>query len=134
VHPLSLSGRKVLVVEDEMMIAMLIEDMLEELGCQLIGPATKVERALELIARETIEVALLDVNLEGQATYAVADELQQKGIPFVFATGYGAAGVPKQHDERAVLQKPFQKRELAAALAAAIDTESKASHKPSQAL
>jgi CheY-like chemotaxis protein len=124
---------KVLVVEDEMMIAMLIEDMLEELGCELIGPASKVERALELIASETIEIALLDVNLDGQATDAVAYELQRKGIPFVFATGYGATGVPKQHNDRTVLQKPFQKRDLAIALSIAIDRQSDASHKPSQA-
>jgi CheY-like chemotaxis protein len=124
---------KVLVVEDEMMIAMLIEDMLEELGCELIGPASKVERALELIASETIEIALLDVNLDGQATDAVAYELQRKGIPFVFATGYGATGVPKQHNDRTVLQKPFQKRDLAIALSIAIDRQSDASHKRSQA-
>jgi DNA-binding response OmpR family regulator len=73
----NLRGCKVLVVEDEMMIAMLIEDMLEELGCELIGPASKVERALELIASETIEIALFDVNLDGQATDAVAYELQR---------------------------------------------------------
>ncbi len=129
----NLRGCKVLVVEDEMMIAMLIEDMLEELGCELIGPASKVERALELIASETIEIALLDVNLDGQATDAVAYELQRKGIPFVFATGYGATGVPKQHNDRTVLQKPFQKRDLAIALSIAIDRQSDASHKPSQA-
>jgi CheY-like chemotaxis protein len=117
----NLSGRKVLVVEDEMMITMLIEDMLEELGCRLIGPATKVDRALDLINSETIEIALLDVNLDGQATDPVAHELQQRGIPFVFSTGYGAAGVPKQHTDRPVLQKPFQKRDLEAALANALD-------------
>ena len=130
----NLRGCKVLVVEDEMMIAMLIEDMLEELGCELIGPASKVERALELIASETIEIALLDVNLDGQATDAVAYELQRKGVPFVFATGYGATGVPKQHNDRAVLQKPFQKTDLATALFRAIDAQPKASHKPNPAL
>jgi len=129
-----LRGCKVLVVEDEMMIAMLIEDMLEELGCELIGPASKVERALELIASKTIGIALLDVNLDGQATDAVAYELQRRGIPFVFATGYGATGVPKQHTDRAVLQKPFQKTDLATVLFNAIDAQPKASHKRSQAV
>ena len=123
----NLFGRKVLVVEDEMMITMLIEDMLEELGCQLIGPATKVERALDLISSEVIEVALLDVNLDGQATDTV-------GVPFVFATGYGAAGVPKQHSDRPVLQKPFQKRDLESALSNALDARSQAAHERSQAL
>lgn len=130
----NLRGCKVLVVEDEMMIAMLIEDMLEELGCELIGPASKVERALELIASETIEIALFDVNLDGQATDAVAYELQRNGVPFVFATGYGATGVPKQHNDRAVLQKPFQKTDLATALFRALDTQPKASHKRSPTL
>ena len=64
-----LSNRKVLVVEDEMMIAMLIEDMLDELGCKLVGPATNVPRALELIGKERVEVAVLDLNLDGQDTY-----------------------------------------------------------------
>jgi DNA-binding NtrC family response regulator len=125
----NLRGCKVLVVEDEMMIAMLIEDMLEELGCELIGPASRVERALELIASETIEIALLDVNLDGQATDAVAYELQRKGVPFVFATGYGATGVPKQHNDRTVLQKPFQMTDLATALSTAINSQSDASRK-----
>jgi DNA-binding NtrC family response regulator len=103
--------------------------MLEELGCELIGPASKVERALELIASETIEIALLDVNLDGQATDAVAYELQRKGVPFVFATGYGATGVPKQHNDRTVLQKPFQMTDLATALSTAINSQSDASRK-----
>jgi CheY-like chemotaxis protein len=71
-----LSNRKVLVVEDEMMIAMLIEDMLDELGCELVGPATNVPRALELIGQESIEIAILDLNLDGLDTYAIADALQ----------------------------------------------------------
>jgi CheY-like chemotaxis protein len=116
----NLHGRKVLVVEDEMMISMLIEDMLDELGCRLVGPATKVQRALELIGKETIEVALLDVNLNGEATYVVADELQRRRVPFVFATGYGAAGVPKEHGARPILQKPFQKIDLQTALTKAL--------------
>lgn len=130
----NLRGCKVLVVEDEMMIAMLIEDMLEELGCELIGPASNVKRALELIASETIEIALLDVNLDGQATDAIAHELQRRGVPFVFATGYGATGVPKQYNDRAVLQKPFQKTDLAAALSTTIDSQLDASRKRSQTL
>jgi CheY-like chemotaxis protein len=68
-----LSNCKVLVVEDEMMIAMLIEDMLDEFGCSLVGPATNVPRALELIGKENVEVAVLDLNLDGQDTYTIAD-------------------------------------------------------------
>jgi CheY-like chemotaxis protein len=76
-----LSNREVLVVEDEMMIAMLIEDMLDEFGCQLVGPATNVPRALDLIGKENVEIAVLDLNLDGQDTYAIADALRQKMCP-----------------------------------------------------
>jgi CheY-like chemotaxis protein len=112
-----LSNRKVLVVEDEMMIAMLIEDMLDEIGCKLVGPATNVPRALELIGKENVEIAVLDLNLDGQDTYAVADALQQMHIPFIFATGYGSTGLRKEYGNRPVLQKPFQAKDLEIALA-----------------
>jgi CheY-like chemotaxis protein len=115
-----LSNRKVLVVEDEMMIAMLIEDMLDEFGCRLVGPATNVRRALELIGEESIEVAVLDLNLDGQDTYAIADALQSKNIPFIFATGYGSKGLRAEQVGRPVLQKPFQTKDLENALAQAL--------------
>ncbi len=115
-----LSNRKVLVVEDEMMIAMLIEDMLDEPGCTLVGPATNVPRALDLIDKEQVEVAVLDLNLDGQDTYAIADALQRKNLPFIFATGYGSAGLRKEYGNRPVLQKPFQISELDTALVEAL--------------
>ena len=115
-----LSNRKVLVVEDEMMIAMLIEDMLDEFGCELVGPATNVPRALDLIGKERVEIAVLDLNLDGQDTYAIADALQQKNVPFIFATGYGSTGLRKEYGNRPVLQKPFQARDLETALAQAL--------------
>jgi CheY-like chemotaxis protein len=115
-----LANRKVLVVEDEMMIAMLIEDMLDEFGCRLIGPATSVQRALELIAKEQVEVAVLDLNLDGKDTYSIADALRQKDVPFIFATGYGSAGLRQEYGDRQVLQKPFQARALETALVEAL--------------
>ena len=115
-----LSNRKVLVVEDEMMIAMLIEDMLDELGCKLVGPATNVPRALELIGKERVEVAVLDLNLDGKDTYAIADALRQKNVPFIFATGYGSTGMRPEYGDRPVLQKPFQAKDLETALAEAL--------------
>jgi CheY-like chemotaxis protein len=117
---LELSNRKVLVVEDEMMIAMLIEDMLDEFGCKLVGPATSVPRALDLIDKENVEIAVLDLNLDGQDTYAIADVLQQKNVPFIFATGYGSRGLRQGYQNRPVLQKPFQARDLENALAEAL--------------
>ena len=116
-----LSNRKVLVVEDEMMIAMLIEDMLDEFGCKLVGPATNVPRALELIGKESIDVAVLDLNLDGKDTYAIADALQRKNVPFIFATGYGSAGLRQEYGNRPVLPKPFQARDLEAALTEALN-------------
>jgi CheY-like chemotaxis protein len=115
-----LSNRKVLVVEDEMMIAMLIEDMLDEFGCKLVGPATNVPRALELIGKEQVEVAVLDLNLNGKDTYAIADALRQKHVPFIFATGYGSIGLREEYGDRPVLQKPFQARDLETALKEAL--------------
>ena len=116
-----LLNRKVLVVEDEMMIAMLIEDMLDEFGCKLVGPATNVPRALELIAKESIDVAVLDLNLDGKDTYAIADALQRKNVPFIFATGYGSTGLRQEYGNRPVLQKPFQARDLETALTEALN-------------
>jgi CheY-like chemotaxis protein len=115
-----LSNRRVLVVEDEMMIAMLIEDMLEEFGCKLLGPATNVPRALELIGKENVDIAVLDLNLDGQDTYAIADALQQKNVPFIFATGYGSTGLRKGYGKWPILQKPFQAKDLETALAEAL--------------
>jgi CheY-like chemotaxis protein len=116
-----LLNRKVLVVEDEMMIAMLIEDMLDEFGCKLVGPATNVPRALELIGKESIAVAVLDLNLDGKDTYAIADALQRKNVPFIFATGYGSTGLRQEYGNRPVLQKPFQARDLETALTEALN-------------
>ena len=115
-----LSNRKVLVVEDEMMIAMLIEDMLDEFGCKLVGPATNVPRALELIGKESIDVAVLDLNLDGKDTYAIADALQRKSVPFIFATGYGSTGLRQEYGNRPVLQKPFPASDLETALTEAL--------------
>jgi CheY-like chemotaxis protein len=115
-----LSNCKVLVVEDEMMIAMLIEDMLDEFGCKLVGSATSISRALDLIGKEQVEVAILDLNLDGQDTYAIADALRQNNVPFIFATGHGSAGLRQDYGNRSVLQKPFQARDLETALMEAL--------------
>jgi CheY-like chemotaxis protein len=104
-----------------MMIAMLIEDMLDEFGCKLVGPATNVPRALELIGKESIAVAVLDLNLDGKDTYAIADALQRKNVPFIFATGYGSTGLRQEYGNRPVLPKPFQARDLEAALTEALN-------------
>lgn len=112
-----LAGRRVLVVEDEMMIAMLVEDMLAELGCSVVGPAHALDAALDLARTERgLDAALLDVNLAGQPVFAVADALREKGVPAIFSTGYGDAGLREVDRGAPVLQKPFHAAELARAL------------------
>ena len=115
-----LNGLRVLIVEDESMVSMLIEDMLMELGCEVAGTATQIDEALQLIGSQPVDAAILDVNLGGRQTDVVADELVKRSIPFVFATGYGAAGLPKSFSKALALQKPFQQRELEHALSACV--------------
>ena len=106
---IDLRGRRVLVVEDEMMIAMLVEDMLSDLGCDVVGPAHGLESALKLASEElNLDAALLDVNLAGQPVFAVADALRAKGVPAIFSTGYGEAGLRDVDAGAQVLQKPFR--------------------------
>lgn len=114
-----LTGTRVLVVEDEALISMLVEEYLEDLGCEVVATAARLNEALEKARLLTFDVALLDVNLAGQVSYPVADTLRSRGIPFVFATGYGTAGLPDGLVGTLVLSKPFQQAQLAAALQAA---------------
>jgi DNA-binding response OmpR family regulator len=111
-----LEGLRVLVIEDEAMIAMLIEDMLIELGCAIRGPAANVAGAMAIIAKGDFDAAVLDVNLGGERTMPIAAQLKIRGIPFVFATGYGASGIDKEFSEHIVLSKPFRCMDLEAAL------------------
>lgn len=108
----SLQGLRILVVEDEMMVAMLVEDMLEEFGCTVVGPAPSIASALRLIAAETIDGAMLDLNLAGHAAYPVADELARRGVPFIFVTGYGDQELHAGYNNRPKLAKPFRRLEL----------------------
>jgi CheY-like chemotaxis protein len=116
----ALEGLRVLLVEDEAMVAMMIEDMLCDLGCQVIGPVSRVASALDLLEDEPVDAAVLDVNLGGEAVFPVADRLAAAGVPFVFSTGYGLAGLDPRHADRPVLQKPYSRERLGAALAGAL--------------
>jgi CheY-like chemotaxis protein len=111
-----LAGRRVLVVEDEMLVLMLIEDLLADLGCTAVTAAATVDQALELIASNSFDVAMLDMNLNGDRTHAVADALAKAGVPFVFATGY-AGRMREGYDDRPILTKPYQPHQLATILA-----------------
>ncbi len=112
-----LSGRRILVVEDEALVAMLVEDALLEAGAQVIGPVATVAQALALLERETPDAAVLDLNLAGENSTPVADALVKRGLPFVVATGYGAEGLPPNHARVPVLAKPYDPVDLTATLA-----------------
>ena len=111
------SNRRALLVEDEMLVAWLIEDMLADLGCAVIGPASSVNQALAMIDAEAIDVAVLDVNLRGQMSYPVADVLVARGVPFVFSTGYDKDTLRDDYRTFPALQKPVQRSELSDTLA-----------------
>ena len=106
-----LQGRRILVVEDEPLIAMLVEEMLTDLGCVVTEVARTVEEGLRLAAsgEGAIDAAILDVNLGEQQVYPVADALGQLGLPFIFATGYGIDGLSPRYAAHPVIAKPFRR-------------------------
>jgi len=114
-----LKGKRILVVEDEALIAVMVEDMLSELGSTVVGPAATIEQALALARSEDIDGAVLDVNVRGERIDPVAEALAGRGVPMLFATGYGevrlASGVPIT-----VIDKPYTQDKLARGLASAM--------------
>jgi CheY-like chemotaxis protein len=100
--------KRILVVEDELMIRMLLEDMLGELGYTVAAEAGRIDEALQAAKTADFDLAILDVNLEGEPVLPVADALAARGRPFVFATGYGERGLPEAYRDRPTLKKPFQ--------------------------
>ena len=104
--------RRVLVIEDEVIVGMLIEDMLEELGCEVAAISTHIEEALQLARAPDIDLAILDINLGGKQSFPVADVLKSRGVPFMFATGYGAHILKPPYSGTSTLQKPFQLDDL----------------------
>jgi CheY-like chemotaxis protein len=116
----AIRAKRILVVEDELMIRMLLEDMLAELGYTIAAEAAHLDEALEAARNADFDIAILDVNLSGQPISPVADALAARGMPFVFATGYGERGLPDSYRDRPTLKKPFQldslKRTLQSAL------------------
>lgn len=115
-----LAGLRVFVVEDEGLVALMVEAMLEDLGCAVVLSAASVQEALELVGSGGFDIALLDMNLAGERVFPVADELRRLGVPFAFASGYGADGLRPDLTEVPVVQKPFRLTELAAVLVASM--------------
>ena len=113
----NLTGRCILLVEDEYMVAEPLAELLEVWGATILGPAPTLEQALGLLARtDQIDFALVDVNLRGIKAFPLADALLARGVPFVFTTGYGTSMIPEPYRDVAVVQKPFSKIALAKAL------------------
>jgi len=116
-------ARRILVVEDELMIRMLLDDMLRELGYHVAAEAARIDEALEAAKSADFDLAILDVDLDGQPILPVADALAARGTPFVFATGYGEHGLPEPYRDRPMLKKPFQIDELKRTLKAAVRSQ-----------
>jgi CheY-like chemotaxis protein len=111
---------RVLIVEDELMIRILFEQMLRKLGYTIAAEAARVAEAIEAVRSVDFDLAILDINLDGQLALPVADALAARGMPFVFVTGYGRGGVPESYRDRPTLKKPFLLDELRRILEAAV--------------
>ena len=105
----------VLLVEDEMCLAMMLQDLLEDAGYRVLK-AARVVASLNLATAEDIDAAILDVNVAGTEVFPVADELRRRGVPFMFASGYGERGVPGEFRDYPMLQKPYDPVALGAML------------------
>ena len=103
----------VFLVEDEVMIRMMVADMLEELGYRVAAEAGEIDEAILLAQSAEFDLAILDVNVNGKVVSPVAELLQARNLPFIFATGYGSSGLPPEYRDRPALQKPFQVEALA---------------------
>ena len=120
-----LAGVRVLLVEDETLVAMLLEDMIGDLGGTVVGAASRVGRALEIVndPATAIVVGLLDVNLGGEDAFPIALALAERGVPFAFSTGYGNAGLPELWRSRPTLQKPFTQEQVQSVLSRTLEAK-----------
>lgn len=114
----ALTGRKILVVEDDYFLADELREQLEDQGATCIGPAPSVKRALTLVSEPKLEGAVLDVNLRGERVYSVADELEARGVPFIFVTGYDREELPPRFADAPICSKPFPWKKLVELLSA----------------
>jgi CheY-like chemotaxis protein len=115
-----LAGRRVLVIEDEALVSMVLEEVLAELGCEVVGFASRYNDALAKATSLSYDVAIVDLNLNGQMTVPIAEALRARSQPFVVATGYGPSGLPDSIRSAPMVAKPFLQRELERALRAAL--------------
>jgi DNA-binding NtrC family response regulator len=118
---LDLTGRHILLVEDDYMLARALVSLLETWNATILGPVATTERALALMGQtDRIDLAVIDVNLRGETSFALADDLIARGVPHIFMTGYGASTIPERYRGAAILQKPFKAAKLVEAILALI--------------
>ena len=118
----ALQGRRVLVIEDESLVAMLLETILDDMGCAVVGPESNIDDGLRAAMTEGgLDAALLDVNVAGREVFPVAEALKARGVPFVFSTGYGEAGLPEHWRGNPTIQKPFTEGSIRDALMKAMN-------------
>jgi DNA-binding NtrC family response regulator len=117
-----LAGKQVLIVEDETLIAMLLEDMIRDLGGIIAATASRVDRARQIIEDSSVrlDLAVLDVNIAGEPVFPLASLLSERGVPFAFSTGYGSATLPEPWRGRPTLHKPFTLEQVGSVLAKAL--------------
>ncbi len=112
---------RVFVVEDEALVALNLEDMLTDLGCSVVGPAMRIGKALDFLSGSfDPDVAILDVNIAGEPIFPLAQQIAERGIPIVFATGYGRSGLPEEWHQRPILQKPYTIEDVSRSLVLAM--------------
>ena len=114
---MDLAGKRIMVVEDELLVALLVEDVLADAGCIVVGPFARVPEALAAAKIEAIDAALLDVNVANEKVFPVAYALEERGIPFLFVTGYGNLALPQDRPDWEACAKPFHTEQLIARLA-----------------
>jgi CheY-like chemotaxis protein len=116
-----LDGLKVLVVEDEFLVASLIQAVLEDAGCTVAGPIPRLAEAIRAAGTDDLDAAVLDVNLGGQRVFPVAEELSRRRIPFVIVTGYATTSLPESLDGHPTIRKPFRNAQLLNAISNLVD-------------
>jgi DNA-binding response OmpR family regulator len=116
----ALKGLRLLIVEDEALVAMMIHDVISDAGADVVGPAANIRTAMSALGAESIDGAILDVNLGGERIDPVADELRARKIPFLFVTGYGRSGIVERFPATTVVTKPFDDSHLLETIARVI--------------
>ena len=115
-----LAGMRVLVVEDEFILALALEDILIDEGCVVVGPFSRVSEALAAATEEQVDLAVLDVNVAGEKVFPVAEVLDDRGVPFILLTGYGDKVIPHDRPHWQAYEKPYRNDQLIDALVAKI--------------